>query len=135
MVLDGISQPRNLRHQRGDVLIEVNSLHHAKPNQLSRYLQRVLGLPLAYDVMHTNGLPHRLDIPSSGLVLVAKTYAAYYDLQLQLSVGDLVRDYVVLCHGLLPSSCQEINERVYFWPHEGISPGLSVAKENLSSLG
>ena len=84
-------------------------------------------------VTHTYGLLHRLDIPSSGLVLAAKTCEAYYDLQLQLSIGDLVRDYVVLCHGLLPSSCQEINERVYFWCHEGNLPSI-VCRKGTPSL-
>ena len=62
------------------------------------------------------------------MVPVAKTDKVYYALQLQLGVGDLVRDYVVLCHGLLPSSCQEINERVYFWPHEGNLPSIVCRK-------
>ena len=28
-----------------------------------------------------------LDVPSSGLILVAKTYSAYFDLRLQLQTG------------------------------------------------
>ena len=65
---------------------EVDSKHldTAKPDHLSRYLQRVLGSPLSYDVMRSCGLLHRFDIPSSGLVLVAKTCEAYYDLQLPI---------------------------------------------------
>lgn len=47
------------------------------------------------------GFLHRLDVPSSGLILAAKTYAAYYDLQLQLRSRSLARDYVVLNHGKL----------------------------------
>jgi len=37
--------------------------------------------PVADDVQHHHGFLHRLDVPSSGLILVAKTYSAYYDLQ------------------------------------------------------
>ena len=38
------------------------------------------------------GFLHRLDVPSSGLVCVATTYAKYYALELQLRTGLLNRD-------------------------------------------
>lgn len=56
--------------------------------------------PIAVDISHSCGFVHRLDVPSSGLILVAKTYEAYYQLKMQLSSGDLVREYSVLSHGL-----------------------------------
>lgn len=46
------------------------------------------------------GFLHRLDVPNSGLLLLATSYAAYYDLQLQLAAGQLIRDYLVLVHGV-----------------------------------
>merc|ERR1711879_670480 len=55
-------------------------------------------------------------------------YEAYYDLKWQLSVGKLVRDYVVLCHGLVPPSRTDINERVYHWRHEGNLPSTICRK-------
>ncbi|CAE8708825.1 unnamed protein product, partial [Polarella glacialis] len=54
---------------------------------------------LASDLVHGRGFVHRLDVPSSGLILVALTCEAYYDLRFQLSSGGVARDYVVLCHG------------------------------------
>jgi len=36
------------------------------------------------------------------MILSAKTYASYYDLQLQLVSGGISRDYLVLCHGYFP---------------------------------
>ncbi|CAJ1345550.1 unnamed protein product [Effrenium voratum] len=50
------------------------------------------------------GFLHRLDVPSSGLLLVATSVQAFYDLQFQLATGQLTRDYIVLCHGWLPPS-------------------------------
>ena len=67
--------------------------------KLSCYVQSLGQWAIALDSEHAFGFLHRIDVPSSGLVLVAKTYKAYYDLQLQLNVGKLSRDYVVLCHG------------------------------------
>ncbi|CAE7935349.1 unnamed protein product, partial [Symbiodinium sp. KB8] len=40
--------------------------------------------PVLGDLAATRGFLHRLDVPSSGLILVAKTHRAYFDLQLQL---------------------------------------------------
>lgn len=51
------------------------------------------------DTGHNRGFLHRLDVPNSGLLLVATSYGAYYDLQLQLAAGHLGRDYLVLVHG------------------------------------
>ena len=78
-------------------------------SKLSRYVQSLGHRAIALDPDHNFGILHRLDVPSSGLVLVAKTYKAYYDLQLQLNVGNVTRDYVVLCHGWMSSELREIS--------------------------
>ena len=52
-------------------------------NKLSAYLRQVLGnrrFPILTDESHQHGFLHRLDLPSSGLVLTAKNYQAFYDL-------------------------------------------------------
>ncbi|CAJ1333000.1 unnamed protein product [Effrenium voratum] len=73
--------------------------------QLRRFLQAqgsgpgALRCPILEDARHSCGFLHRLDVPSSGLILAAKTYEAFYDLQVQLHGGALRRDYVALCHG------------------------------------
>ena len=63
---------------------------------------------------------HGLHAPSSGLVLIAKTYKAYYDLQLQLNVGTLSRDYIVLYHGWLSSELREISARIHWIKDSGL---------------
>merc|ERR1712176_297505 len=92
---------------------EVDTADVGAARRLSQYLLSISSCPIARDATHGFGFLHRLDTPSSGLILTAKTYEAYYDLKLQLSIGDLVRDYVVLCHGVMPPSLAEVNERVY----------------------
>lgn len=64
------------------------------------------------DVRCKNGFLHRLDVPSSGLILVAKKYSAYFDLLLQLHRGDILRDYVVLLHGHLCPERQRVALRL-----------------------
>eukprot|EP00438_Fugacium_kawagutii_P020940 Skav211831 [mRNA] locus=scaffold305:638288:639061:- [translate_table: standard] len=54
------------------------------------------GKAILQDTVHNCGFLHRLDVPNSGLLLVATSYGAYYDLQLQLAAGQLGRDYLVL---------------------------------------
>ena len=81
--------------------------------QMLPYIQTLLGeLPIHQDPEHAFGFLHRLDIPSSGLILSASTYTALYDLQLQLVSGRLLRDYVVLCHGHVPKHLSEIQVRL-----------------------
>ncbi|CAE7904851.1 unnamed protein product, partial [Symbiodinium necroappetens] len=63
--------------------------------------------PIFEDPGHYHGFLHRLDVPSSGLILVATSYEAYYDLQVQLHSGQVQRDYTVLHHGRLPVSVNQ----------------------------
>eukprot|EP00435_Cladocopium_sp_Y103_P019358 s3756_g4.t1 len=74
---------------------------------LSCYLrdsEQAVGSPIFHDASHHYGFIHRLDVPGSGLVLAAKSYNAFYDLQFQLMSGQVRREYIALCHGWL---CQK----------------------------
>ncbi|CAE8596920.1 unnamed protein product [Polarella glacialis] len=100
--------------------------------QLSSFLQASLGRRFAimHDEEHQYGFLHRLDLPSSGLVLAAKTYEAYYDLKVQLNAGEIARDYVILCHGWVRPSLTNIKAKVYW---RGLLP-TSVGDQGKPSL-
>lgn len=89
--------------------------------QLSEHLRGLSprGCPILDDASHSFGFLHRLDVSSSGLILAARSYEAYHDLGLQLRAGSLARDYVVLCHGLLPAARGRVSARV------GVDPGTA----------
>ncbi|CAJ1360946.1 unnamed protein product [Effrenium voratum] len=71
-----------------------------EPNDSNSSLSEFLGgHPIFQDKAYGYGFLHRLDVPGSGLVIAAKSYQAYLDLQLQLSRGQILREYLVLCHG------------------------------------
>eukprot|EP00435_Cladocopium_sp_Y103_P009540 s3661_g2.t1 len=71
---------------------------------LGRFLLQHVGRrPIFRDRRATFGFLHRLDVPSSGLILAASSYTAYFDLRLQLAQGRILRDYLVLCHGFRAS--------------------------------
>ena len=81
--------------------------------QLTEFVLAAFGDAAIFnDSKHQHGFLHRLDVPSSGLVLVAKTYQAFYDLQCQLHTGNILRDYKVLCHGKLSAKRHEIRAQL-----------------------
>eukprot|EP00929_Paragymnodinium_shiwhaense_P090543 TRINITY_DN50730_c0_g1_i1.p1 TRINITY_DN50730_c0_g1~~TRINITY_DN50730_c0_g1_i1.p1 ORF type:complete len:965 (+),score=112.33 TRINITY_DN50730_c0_g1_i1:266-3160(+) len=84
--------------------------------QLLRHLLRSCfrGEPprITADRERNYGFLHRLDVPSSGLIIAAKTYKGYYDLQLQLSVGEFKRRYLALCHGWLALQTRRLVMRI-----------------------
>ncbi|CAE8591706.1 unnamed protein product [Polarella glacialis] len=92
--------------------------------QLSSFLQATLGkhFAIVHDEEHQCGFLHRLDLPSSGLVLAAKTYEAYYDLKVQLNAGEIARDYVILCHGWVRPCLKDIMAKVYW---RGLLPTIA----------
>lgn len=86
---------------------------------LSAYVQSVFPrgpFPLVHDVDHNYGFLHRLDIPSSGLVLGGTTFEGYYCLRLQLDTQRLRREYMVVCHGLPLAALVEVVARVDIAP-------------------
>eukprot|EP00927_Polykrikos_kofoidii_P077700 TRINITY_DN74618_c0_g1_i1.p1 TRINITY_DN74618_c0_g1~~TRINITY_DN74618_c0_g1_i1.p1 ORF type:complete len:651 (-),score=91.19 TRINITY_DN74618_c0_g1_i1:250-2202(-) len=58
--------------------------------------------PISEDVSCDRGLLHRLDIHTSGALLVAKSYRAYWRLRLEFCAGHVEKRYILLCHGALP---------------------------------
>eukprot|EP00439_Symbiodinium_sp_Y106_P049689 s712_g6.t1 len=81
---------------------------------LSSFLRKELGVagyPIASDAGHGFGFLHRLDIPSSGLVLCGISYAGYYCLRLQLDTQTLQREYFILAHDL-PDDLSIIEARI-----------------------
>ena len=85
---------------------EVHDLHEAL--QLSAWVRaQYLRVPILRASHFDFGFLHRLDVPSSGLLLVAKSFEAFYDLQLQVALNQLGRAYLVLCHGWLPDRLVE----------------------------
>eukprot|EP00434_Breviolum_minutum_P035325 symbB.v1.2.031262.t1/scaffold3610.1/size53317/2 len=73
--------------------------------------------PVVYNEAHQRGFLHRLDVPSSGLLLIAQSYEVLMDLKFQLSTGLLERDYLVLSHGHMPERLS-IQSRIS-WKSQG----------------
>ena len=106
--------------------VERNTLHTEPPldDPLDDHLFQLqwflisLSRPPAiwFDRSHHFGFLHRLDIPGSGLILVAKTYEAYYRLLVQLNANQIVRDYVVLCHGWVSQAKRTVATPVHWTP-------------------
>jgi len=55
-------------------------------------------VPICHYEEHQFGMVQRLDIPSSGLILVGKTWEGFYTLKWQLQTGNITRDSVLLVH-------------------------------------
>jgi len=68
--------------------------------------------PIVHDVRQNYGFLHRLDVPSSGLILVGTTFEGYHFMRLQLDTQRLQREYVVLCRGLGSPALVRISARV-----------------------
>ncbi|CAE6969766.1 rluD [Symbiodinium natans] len=83
--------------------------------RLSRFLQGIYSwdeYPLLFSEVHQFGIIHRLDVPSSGLILVGKTFLGYFTLRWQQDTYDLGRHYLVLCHGHFPPGKNTMSARI-----------------------
>eukprot|EP00439_Symbiodinium_sp_Y106_P083058 s55_g22.t2 len=87
-------------------------------HQLSDFVRRRFGCRIANDLRCRYGFLHRLDVPSSGLILVAKTHESYYDLHFQLAAGQISRSYLLLCHGFVSKGRRVLTASVS-WRRQG----------------
>ena len=106
---------RNAERQLADFVVNLSQGH----------------LPILKDFQHSCGFIHRLDVPSSGLVMAATSYEAWYDLQLQLVTGSLLREYLVLAHGILPRD--RVISASLRWIDDAVSAG-QVGKPSVTNL-
>eukprot|EP00746_Dinoflagellata_sp_MGD_P148191 gnl/MRDRNA2_/MRDRNA2_80442_c0_seq2.p1 gnl/MRDRNA2_/MRDRNA2_80442_c0~~gnl/MRDRNA2_/MRDRNA2_80442_c0_seq2.p1 ORF type:complete len:383 (-),score=35.95 gnl/MRDRNA2_/MRDRNA2_80442_c0_seq2:125-1273(-) len=103
---------------------QVDTQDVGSAHRLSQFIQHRLAenSVIAFDPSHSFGILHRLDTPGSGLILVARTYMAYYDLRWQLTLGKVERDYVALLHGHVDPSITEIAARLRYARADGAAP-------------
>ena len=127
-------------HESSDLLAvykphgwEVDQGNSSGVRKLSSFLRsqfQVRCFPILKDSAHLHGFLHRLDVPSSGLILVAKAHEAFYHLMIQLHLGEIARDYIVLCHGWVAPSTHQIVASVLWSDSAGSSsPSLALASD------
>jgi len=84
--------------------VQIPALKIGGPPRLSTFLRGRYPRhehPLLHCCEQQFGIIHRLDAPSSGLILAGKTFQGYYTLRWQQDTYELGREYLVLCHGRL----------------------------------
>lgn len=68
---------------------------------LEGWIEGNLRFPLANDSQFRNGIVHRLDKETSGVLLIAKTKEAFRELQRQFKTRSVEKTYLALLHGWL----------------------------------
>mmetsp|Transcript_77869 Transcript_77869/g.241340 ORF Transcript_77869/g.241340 Transcript_77869/m.241340 type:complete len:484 (+) Transcript_77869:227-1678(+) len=93
---------------------------------LSRFMQLAhgRGSPVLGLADFEYGFVHRLDVPSSGLVLAGTHFEGYALLQWQMHTYSIDREYSVLLRGLVPSSLRRVEA-----PVQDFLPGRSFVDE------
>jgi len=77
--------------------------------RLSSWLRAALPwCSLARDAALDFGFLHRLDVPSSGLILCGTSFSGLFALRWQLDTYRIERQYIVFGHGLAPRSLNEV---------------------------
>ena len=116
--------------------VDLSSQESREKGRLSEFI-RAMFYPsdacpaLLLDASKQHGFLHRLDVPSSGLLLVAISHKAYFDLHFQLATAALVRDYAVMGHGWMAPQRREIQAPVHWWD----SPALADAPSAVLPCG
>jgi len=95
------------------------------------WIARNFQFPISSDQSQRNGIVHRLDKETSGILLVAKTPEAFLDLQRQFKERKVKKKYLALVHGKVEPGEGEIKAPVgrIPWSREkfGVVPGGRIA--------
>eukprot|EP00747_Dinoflagellata_sp_TGD_P084710 gnl/TRDRNA2_/TRDRNA2_162625_c0_seq2.p1 gnl/TRDRNA2_/TRDRNA2_162625_c0~~gnl/TRDRNA2_/TRDRNA2_162625_c0_seq2.p1 ORF type:complete len:521 (+),score=60.02 gnl/TRDRNA2_/TRDRNA2_162625_c0_seq2:133-1563(+) len=76
----------------------------------AHFPQRFFPLPHLADFQY--GFIHRLDIPSSGLILAGTTFQGLYSLRFQINCLTMRREYIVLSHGLMDARHRDCRAKI-----------------------
>ena len=118
---------RNNSNLKGPPSLSARSQEKGRLSEfLLRMYPRLGPSTLLSDASKQHGFLHRLDVPSSGLLLAATNHRAYYDLHFQMATGALVRDYVVMSHGWLSPKRHEIQAPVHWWDSAAMAEAPST---------
>jgi len=94
---------------------------------IQKWIAEKFDFPLAKDREYRNGIVHRLDKETSGLLLIAKTKQAFEALQTQFKERIVEKRYIALAHGEVPQKEGEITISVGRLPWRrdrfGVLPG------------
>ncbi len=106
---------------------------------LQTWLSQNFQFPISNDQNLRSGIVHRLDKETSGILLVAKTEDAFYELQRQFKDRIVKKTYVALVHGKMDPKVGEINATVGRLPWRrdrfGILPGGRESSTSYKVLG
>ena len=80
-------------------------------SSLKSWIQSSLPSPIANSRVHAHGILHRLDTLTSGPLLVARTHRGFYSLRVEFATQQINKEYLALCHGILPSH-QRLDNRL-----------------------
>ena len=94
---------------------------------MARWVSLNLCGRISTDRLHAHGILHRLDLLTSGALLVAKTYKGFYDLRVQFATGKIGKEYVALVHGRVTGELR-MSERLHV-SHVFDSLGKPVASK------
>lgn len=68
--------------------------------------------PLSYDEDFDYGFIHRLDVPSSGLILTGVTFEGLYTIRWQLNSHAIHREYFIVCHGSMGAQLSQVSAKI-----------------------
>jgi len=84
------------------------------------------GRPIVVDRGFSCGFLHRLDKDTSGALLWAACYSAYYKAALMFAQRRVLKEYVCVCHGHFPLAPWNIEEPLQDWGERAEVTGRSI---------
>jgi len=99
------------------------------------FVQRVFGpvAPICTDAAEAYGILHRLDMQTSGPLLLAKTYLGSAALRAQFSSHKIEKEYVCLAQGIVPLERTSIDARIKVSQYRG-APGSGSNPRGLNNV-
>ena len=100
--------------------------------ELQTLIQEVSPFPISSDPRFAYGILHRLDRDTSGALLIAKSFEAFYDLRLQFSCNLISKEYTTLVHGPIRPMGHPVVLDSRISTQKSMSAGSVVLKSSVS---
>ena len=90
----------SLTKDLGDAPLDSAESRGTSP-ELQNIIKTVSPFPISSDPRFAHGILHRLDRETSGALLIAKSFEAFYDLRLQFACNGILKEYTTIVHGAI----------------------------------
>lgn len=112
---------QNIKHFSVEHLVESGKTEHLAHWMQLKYGRKHEDFQIAGDEDYEYGICHRLDVDTSGALVIAKHKEAFKYMRAAFNCHDVYKEYICLCHGFVKELKMSVDSKIYWNENNNMS--------------